>query len=760
MNDIKLLSKENANKSNYYPYKSERKSSTSQIITTDKYMNNYIFNQYQNYMNPINYNNKTNKNYLYPNYYTNYSTSNNYNINSSLQNFYYERNNLKNNQYLYSEDNDIPNNNYKNYINKGVNRKLIKEAKENLKNENIENNMNKKRKNNYVRLNIVHCETQYPIMTCLNADPYNRLKKKNFFHNYNNINNYIINSNSFYNNGNMEKTNEDRIDSLQNESLFNIGRKNKSKFKEFNKSYNDFRKKNIKNIDIIKNYFPKNQNEKTNLKEKTLITDFKNQKKLSKFKKYLSLNNGNKEKVKISKNKNDYNEKKSLEGKIKKFIGLIEKYFIYSFYNLFHNFLSQMAIFIEEKIYENKNLLLKRFQRVRNKSGFKNIFRNYTPEKILKLDSNHNKTNQGLYIPKKQYKYIGHFKKNVHNINIISSHKNLNKNKIVNNNDDFTFKNEETFQKKIISNKNNNSVDKLSKRHFNFYNKNRSQDNLLYIKKLSPSPPVDVKEKKYILRTNLNNNENKKKLIYTKKRTNKFNVKKKFIIDENINEQNVTFTFSNLYGTGSPKNNKYKLNERYEYRYNDYDENEETIEQIIIKDICTYDKKFSVFIKYMTSQQYEENYLRLKLKKLQNLYLNNTLEYIGTTHTDSIFLPAIYINSEKIMNEIIEEKESGNFSNLQEDEKNLNNLFNILIYIYKQKNISYFQLFFNSLKEVIKKSINADSQGRNNINKKMFKSKTYFNLKNKFILSENYIDLSNNKLKRSNSSIIMMQKIY
>jgi len=418
-----------------------------------------------------------------------------------------------------------------------------------------------------------------------------------------------------------------------------------------------------------------------------------------------------------------------------------------------------MVVFIEEKIYEHKNLLLKRFQRVRNKSGFKNIFRNYTPEKTVKLDSNYNKTNQGLYIPKKQYKYIGHYKKNVHNINIISSHKNINKNKITNNIDDYTFKDEETFQKKLI-NKNNNSVDKLSKRHFNFYNKNRSQDNLLYIKKLSPSPPFDAKEKKYILRTNLNNNGNKKKLIYIKKTTNRFNLKKKFITDENINDQNVTFTFSNLYAAGSPKNNKYKLNERYEYRYNDYDENEETIEQIIIKDICTYDKKFSVFIKYMTSQQYEENYLRLKLKKLQNLYLNTTLEYIGTTHTDSIFLPAIYINSEKIMNEIIEEKESGNFSNLQEDEKNLNNLFNILIYIYKQKNISYFQLFFNSLKEVIKKSINADSQGRNNINKKMFKSKTYFNSKNKFILSENYIDLSNNKLKRSNSSIIMMQKIY
>ena len=131
MNNGKQLNLTTLNKSNYQ-YKSERKSSSSQIIAPDKYMNNYILSQYDNFMNSINYINNHNKIYPYQNNYINYNTSNN-NINNSLQNLYYERNKINNNQYLYTEDNNIRNNNYQNYINKGLNRKLIKEAKENLK---------------------------------------------------------------------------------------------------------------------------------------------------------------------------------------------------------------------------------------------------------------------------------------------------------------------------------------------------------------------------------------------------------------------------------------------------------------------------------------------------------------------------------------------------------------------------------------------------------------------------------------------------
>ena len=136
------------------------------------------------------------------------------------------------------------------------------------------------------------------------------------------------------------------------------------------------------------------------------------------------------------------------------------------------------------------------------------------------------------------------------------------------------------------------------------------------------------------------------------------------------------------------------------------------------------------------------------------MYLNQTSEYIDITHTDSIFLPSININSNIIMNEISEEKETINFSNFQEDEKNINKLFFILQYIYNQKINSLINLFFISLKDIIKNPNNIDYKRKNNIHKKMFKSKTLFNWQNK-VLSEKCIDANYNKIKRSNSAKVL-----
>ena len=147
-------------------------------------------------------------------------------------------------------------------------------------------------------------------------------------------------------------------------------------------------------------------------------------------------------------------------------------------------------------------------------SGFKFTIRSkvghYTSEKIQELD-NYYKINKKVYMPKKRYKYIGPIKNNIENMNIIISNNNIKENKITNGNNDNKMKGKETFQK-IIVHKNNNSVDKMSKKYFNFYNKNKSQDNLLYAKKLSPGPIDDKHVKQYILRTNLNNTSTKKKL--------------------------------------------------------------------------------------------------------------------------------------------------------------------------------------------------------------------------------------------------------
>ena len=789
MNNGKILNYKVNNKSNNSSITSQRKRGISPIMSPDKFINNNIYSQYPNYINPINYINNQAPNSQYPNYFTNFNTSNNYHINASQQNFYYEKNNPRYNRYIYPEDNNnIQNNYFRNYLNKTVNRRLIKEAKENIRNISYENKKKKKSNNNYVNLDIINCETQYPIMTCLNADPYNKLKRKSFIHNYNNINNYIIYSNSKNSNETFKTTNEEKLNSIYSESLFNNKLKNNNKYN--NSCYNFRNKRNIKNIETIKNNLKKyndiayanalnklNNNKKSKLKEVILNTDYNYKGILPKTNDNLNLNNKNKDYSEEKKFKKAREEKQNLENKMKKFINLIEQYFINSFHKLFNNFLSQMVVFIKEKIYENKNLLLKRFQRAKNNRIVENKSVEYTPDKVRKLISGYNKVNNKIYIPKKQHKYIKPIKKKVYNIKTKTSNNNSNTNSIRSINTENTFKmKEKPFQKRIIH-KNNNSFDKLRDKANNFYynSKNRSQDNLFIRKELSPSNPSFVKTK-FILRKNLNNISNKKRFIYTKKKTNKFNINKKYIKDEyfynnmiinnnNIDSKNKLFSFINLYGTRSPINNKIKANERYDDIYNEKenDNNEDIIEEIIIKDICTYDNKFSVFIKYVTSQRYELNYLKLKLLKHQNLYLNHKLEYIGITHTDSIILPAVYGNTNLIMNEIIEEKESFYFSNIQDDENDVNkllNMINIIEYFCKQQLLYLYNHFFNSLKYIINYSNNSDSKGRNNRKEKISKSKTYCILSDKTFLIDNNIDIKkklvnidliNDIFKRSNS---------
>ena len=790
MKNGNILNYKANNKSNYSPITSERKSDLSPIMIAEKLINNNIYSQYPNYINPINYISNPNRNTQYPNYFTNYNTSNNYHINTSQQNFYYEKNNSKYNRNVYPEDNYVPNNYYENYINKSKKRKLRKEENQKIRSVSNDKNIKKKRNNNYVNLDIINCETQYPLMTCLNADPYNRLQKKRLIQNYNNINNYA-NNNAKKNNEIIVPYNEEKMDSIRSENLFNIQMKNKIKNTKLNNScYNIRQKIDLKNIESLKGKLKKyndlinaniynndnNNNKKSKLKDIVLNTDYDFEGKLSKINKYLNNNNKSIGSIISKQNNKDINGKNNLENNLKKFISLIERFFIKSFHKLFHKFLSQMTVFIKEKIYENKNLLLKRFQRVRNNKIIENKTNNYTPNKTRKLDLTDNNSNKKLYIPKRQYKYNKPTKNKIDNIKIITSHNNLPEKKINYQNTDYSFRaNEIPFKKRIIH-KNNHSVDNVRNRGNNLYNRNRSQDNLLFRKKLSPNIPTNYKAK-FILRENINDISNRNRLIYTKKRTNKFKIYKKYITESifrnnksmNNNNKNNSLTFINLYGMRSPNNNKFKVNERYEYDYDqkENDDTEDTIEQTIIKDICTYDNKFSVFIKYVTSQRYEQNYLRLKLLKYQNLYLNQKLEYIGLTHTDSIYLPSIYRNSNLIMNEIVEEKETFNFSNIQEDEDDINKLFgmiNIIESFYKQNMIDFYHQFFNSLKYINKYSNQIESEKRNNTEEKLQKSKTYFNWKYKKFLKLNdvdirkkslNIDLVNDIIKRSKSVKIL-----
>ena len=751
----------------------------SPVIINDRYTTNNIYPHYPNYINPINCIN--NQNLQYPNYFTNYNTSNNYHINASQQNIFYGKENQK---YSYPVNNAQNNYNMDN-ISRSVNRKLINEAKEKLRSVSNENVIKQKKKKNFEKLNIINCETQYPLMTCLNADPYNRLKRKSFIQNFNNINNYIINSNT-KNNNEVNENSEHKMSTIQSESLFNNRYlKNKTKYNGFNNSCYNFRAKDNSNTKTINNSLTKindiiyendniyinNQLKRSKLKESILKMDYNYEENLSKINKYTNIN------YKLNNIKSIDGDRRDFIIKMKKFIGYIEQYFIKSFQKLFHDFLSQMMIYIKEKIYENKNLLLKRFQRARNARVTYNSSKNNSPENSHKLEGSHNDINK-IYIPKKQqYKYIKPIKRKSHNINIITNNSNLNTNTNSNTvtyiKTDYNLKAiEKPFQKRVID-KDNNSVDRLRYTTGKFNNKNKSQDNFFSQNNYSPIIPVYSKSK-YILKTNSKNNEaNKNRIIYTKKRTNKFNVNKKYITEEllkdnNNNKNNINnqFSFINIHGTKSPTNMKYKANERYEKEYNDIDNEEidDTIEQTIIKDICTYDKKFSVFIKYVTSRKYEQNYLRLKLLKYKNLYLNHKLNYFGRTHTDSITLKACYRNLKIMMNEISEEKESFNLSNIQDDENSMNKLINMvnIIELFSKKIIYYFyHIFFNLLKYISISNNSKNIEGRNDrLNKNINTSRTFFKLKKKEILIDNDInykkklvnvDLLNNLFKRCNS---------
>ena len=801
-----MLNYEDLDRLKYLLNNPRRKHSMSPMIINDGYTTNNPYPQYQNYLNPINCIN--NPSYQYPDYFTNYNTSNNFHINASKQNIFYGKNNQKYNEYLYPEDNNLQKQNkyYVDKFEKNLSKQLLNEAKEKLRSVSNENKLIKRKRNNYVKLDIINCETQYPIMTCLNADPYNKLKRKSFIQNYNNINNYIINSSSKNNN----ETNDEKLNSIKNDGINNISIKNKKLFKGINNSCYNFGikddNKNTENINYSGNKnnesFKENTNSylkinNTNIKSKIKDSihnkDYNLEEKLSKTIKCTNYNKYIKDSNLIeNKYSKDSTKNQKFIEKIKTFIGSIEQFFISSFHKLYHYFLSQMLLFIKDKIYENKNLLLQRFQRIRNNKNKESLTSNYTPDKIRKLEINYNLIKK-VYIPKKHFQNNKQQKKIINNINIITSNNNPKTNTIKYLNTDYREHiNEKTFNKRMIAE--NNYSNEKSIRIGVRYNKNNSQDNLIRKNKNSPNILYNNKLK-FLLKSNMKkNNNNQNKIIYTKKRTNKFNINKKYISDEilnnnlyfntnnnftnynnissinnknnlNFNTNNNQLSFINLYGVRSPLNMKYKSNERYsndEYNYYEQEENDDTIEQTIIKDICTYDKKFSVFIKYVTSQRYEQNYLRLKLLKHKNLYLNNNLNYIGITHTDSITLLAIYTNLKMPINEISEEKESVGFSNIQDDENSINkifNLVNVIEYYYRRNIIFFYNLFFKSLKYLTDTDI-TNSKGRNMYNNDITKSKSYYNWKKKDILINKdidirkkmiNIDLINNIFKKSNS---------
>ena len=149
-----------------------------------------------------------------------------------------------------------------------------------------------------------------------------------------------------------------------------------------------------------------------------------------------------------------------------------------------------------------------------------------------------------------------------------------------------------------------------------------------------------------------------------------------------------------------------------ENKINEIIGNEDLIEETIIKDICTYDKKLWVFIKYIISPRAKQNFLKMKIKRLNNVIdssvkgiSNKEFKPLEKEHTDSIkIISSLSVlksynsyNKNLEMKEISEEKESKDNSNSQEEEylnNKLSNVVNILKEYKKQMLLYFYKYFF------------------------------------------------------------------
>ena len=896
----------NQRRNNYYLNEANQ---NNKVLYKNRNINEEILNpQYQNNTNPINYMQQQNQ--KYSDYIAYYNRSNNIPIQNPN---YYEQIMPQNNNYLYTDINIIPSiipHNYQN--NKIIHNDYIN------KNIDEQNKYKCDKYKNGVKLNITNYETQYP-MTFLSANPY---KKRNIFNQNNNTNNisHIKNikesENNFQSkimkksknsknfnltkiktmtdlsgetdNISMKNKNKNKYNYKEHNAKNNINKKKNNEF--FNKTTTNFHKKNkslneFHNILNEKHYaedlnYENNINAKNNYFNNNL---FKNTKKrmncdaqLNQYEyqnNYINYDNQRQNlknrNYKDSREKppfryhhrnivNEYEEQEKYILKIKKFISHLEQYYIISFHNFFYFFLDQLYLYDQEKINNNKNSLLKRFQRTKNNNYSNFISNNFEPQyknyinkinkekyKYLNQNKSYLKKLRNVYIPKKNIEYMEINKKN-HSINL-GHHKNRSleyipylTNQNYNNlsytdnriNLNIDFNSQKNYKK---NKKKDNSVDKIKNNRYSNKIMNKSHDNLVQ-NRLSPNSSTFHK--------NINDNMNKKTIIYIKPKASKLNLKKIIINKENdlnninenssfkysntinninsnyfynnifnnkkkINEniaycvKNNSFSLKNVEGLRSPNKSKLKdhirnisdlaqevmdnvnlndnkinneINEnsnRFYYDNSDSENgineiigNEDLIEETIIKDICTYDKKLWVFIKYIISPKTKQNFLKIKrlryIKSSKDKFLIKELNSLKSIHTDSIEIISplsllkshknnnIFLNNKKTaMKEISEEKES-NDSNIQEENLNikLSNMINILEEYKKQNFLFFYKFFFNLLN--LQNNNNIDSLTQNQVFKNILQNfqnnnKNINNDENIYIDNKNTMDNNKNK---------------
>jgi hypothetical protein len=357
-------------------------------------------------------------------------------------------------------------------------------------------------------------------------------------------------------------------------------------------------------------------------------------------------------------------------------------------------------------LYNNNNI---------NINNYQDIFR---PKKLSpNLSSFHKRISENMLLNKKSIIYV---KPKANKLNIKKEIINREKNK------DLNILNDSNYSNSIYNQTFKPNPNNIFSNIFN--NVKPINDNNVYNKQISNSFAIK--------NTNDESSPNKQK-PKTKNHARHISDLAKEIIDNaniNMNQKQIIQKENDFNSNTTDDNNNndneinnFENSENENRNINEIIGDEDLIEETIIKDICTYDKKLWVFIKYVISPKAKQNFLKMKIKRLKqekdskNIFLNKDLNSLKLMSTDSIEListaPKLdtykhsLFSTDKMMKEITEEKESF----IQDDDfiTKISNMIGILEDLSKQYILYFYYNFFNIINSIPKNHNNIDNKSIN-----------------------------------------------
>ena len=336
----------------------------------------------------------------------------------------------------------------------------------------------------------------------------------------------------------------------------------------------------------------------------------------------------------------------------------------------------------------------------------------------------------------------------------------------------YIFKNNLT--QSLTSFYNKTKADKLREYENNFNdNINSKEKPIIYVKpktitknfkKELKKKEKDVNDKKdfNIKIDKINNKESNKNSDYIYKGKN-------YLSNNNSNNSSINKELKNLISPIKSehvvlyknKKNFQKIKDNEDKKNQKIIKNKNAIEEVVIKDIVSNDKKLRLIIKYLTSEISKEKFLKMKIRKrLLNLNLkdnknissNNDLKSLKINHIESIELtPLLTLKNVNIkINYDKNKKEEKKENNLNKNSNYKNIKMNNILQNLEKQNILYFyRYFFNIMNN--QSHLNETSLFNSKIFKKIKKNFKGNNL-NTFNISNNIEKLDKENFNENNTN--------